>query len=137
MPSAVSSAGRAAAQLACWGWLVVLLFSVRFWEWIVVYAEVPQVIAPRPSAVAVALWLDLADWHCLQRLLTTMSEVVLGFVLGSALGWGLVLLIGEFVWSGVSCIPSISWFSKSIPEGRDRAVPAAGVVRLRHASCRR
>ena len=78
--------------------LVVLLLA---WEYGVVLLDVPKYILPPPSAIAVALWRGL-DAGIFDRggywlhAGVTVSEVLLGFVIGSSVGLILGTIISQF-----------------------------------------
>jgi NitT/TauT family transport system permease protein len=71
--------------------LTLLLFcsSVATWEAAVRFLEVPVFIVPPPSKVVVALWRGFASGLYLTHLYYTMAETILGFLLGSILGFSL------------------------------------------------
>ena len=61
---------------------------MALWEGAVRGLRSPPFILPAPSAVAVALWRGLASGLYLKHLGYTLAETLLGFLLGSALGFG-------------------------------------------------
>ncbi|HEY3067508.1 MAG TPA: ABC transporter permease [Methylomirabilota bacterium] len=69
--------------------LTVLLFvvSIAVWELVVRVLALPSFILPPPSQVAVALWRGLASGVYIEHLGYTLLETLLGFVVGSALGF--------------------------------------------------
>ena len=69
--------------------LTVLLFvvSIAVWELVVRVLALPSFILPPPSQVAVALWRGLASGVYVEHLGYTLLETLLGFVVGSALGF--------------------------------------------------
>lgn len=67
--------------------------SVLVGELLVRALEVPTYILPAPSKVAVALWRGFASGLYQKHLFHTLTETLLGFLLGSALG----LLLGAAV----------------------------------------
>ncbi len=71
--------------------LTLLLFcaSVATWEAAVRLLEVPVFIVPPPSKVVIALWRGFASGLYLTHLYYTMAETILGFLLGSLLGFSL------------------------------------------------
>ena len=75
--------------------LTVAIFcgSVLLGELIVRALEVPTYILPAPSKVAIALWRGFASGIYQKHLIHTLTETLLGFLLGSALG----LLLGAAV----------------------------------------
>lgn len=78
--------------------LVVILLA---WEYGVVLLDVPKYILPPPSAIAVALWRGL-DAGIFERggywlhAGVTISEVLLGFAIGSSVGLILGTIISQF-----------------------------------------
>ena len=78
--------------------LVVILLA---WEYGVVLLDVPNYILPPPSAIVVALWRGL-DAGIFDRggywlhAGVTVSEVLLGFVIGSSVGLILGTIISQF-----------------------------------------
>ena len=75
--------------------LSVLLFcaSVGAWEGLVRLFEVPAFILPAPSSIFVALYRGIASRVYVDHLWVTLSETLLGFIAGSALG----LILGTAV----------------------------------------
>ncbi len=75
--------------------LTVAIFcvSVLVGELIVRFFQVPTYILPAPSRVATALWRGFSSGLYQTHLLHTLTETLLGFLLGSALG----LLLGAAV----------------------------------------
>lgn len=67
--------------------VLLLVASLAAWETIVRLFDIPIFIVPPPSKVAVALWRGFASGVYVQHLGITMAETVMGFVLGSALGF--------------------------------------------------
>ena len=75
--------------------LTVAIFcaSVLVGELMVRVFQIPTYILPAPSRVAIALWRGFASGLYQRHLLHTLTETLLGFLLGSALG----LLLGAAV----------------------------------------
>lgn len=73
--------------------VVIFCASVLAGEFIVRALHVPTYILPAPSKVAIALWRGFATGLYQRHLFHTLTETVLGFLLGSALG----LLLGAAV----------------------------------------
>jgi NitT/TauT family transport system permease protein len=73
--------------------VVIFCASVLAGELMVRALEVPAYILPAPSKVAIALWRGFASGLYQKHLLHTLTETLLGFLLGSALG----LLLGAAV----------------------------------------
>jgi NitT/TauT family transport system permease protein len=70
--------------------LLVFVIFMGGWEVIVRVFDVPAIILPPPSAIAVAFWQSLVTGELGWHLAVTMFEVILGFVLGAVTG----LLLG-------------------------------------------
>jgi NitT/TauT family transport system permease protein len=75
--------------------LTVLLFvaSLFLWEVGVRALNVPSYILPPPSSVFFALWQGLSDGLYLKHLAYTLTETLVGFALGAAVG----LLLGGII----------------------------------------
>ena len=67
--------------------VLLLAVSVAVWELVVRVFALPSFILPPPSQVAVALWRGLASGVYIEHLGYTLLETLLGFVVGSALGF--------------------------------------------------
>ena len=67
--------------------LLLLAASLLAWELIVRIAHIPAFIMPPPSQVIVALYRGLSSGLYVRHLQVTLLETVLGFVVGSALGF--------------------------------------------------
>jgi NitT/TauT family transport system permease protein len=76
--------------------LSVLLFVVVIggWELVVDGFEVPSIIVPPPSAVAVALWDGLRSGSLIAHFSVTFFETVAGFAIGACVGLVLGALVG-------------------------------------------
>ena len=81
--------------------LTILLFcsSILAWELIVRAFEIPTFIFPAPSKVAMALWRGFASGLYQKHLYYTLLETVLGFMLGSSLGFflGTAVALNRYV----------------------------------------
>lgn len=73
--------------------VVFLVVGLAVWETGVSLLDVPAFILPAPSAIAVALWRGLSSGLYLTHLRVTLIELVLGFDLGTILGFGLGLAV--------------------------------------------
>jgi NitT/TauT family transport system permease protein len=73
--------------------IAIFCASVLAGELVVRALDVPSYILPAPSKVALALWRGFATGLYPKHLLHTLTETLLGFVLGSAVG----LLLGTAV----------------------------------------
>ena len=76
--------------------LSILLFIVVVggWELIVDLFDVPSIIVPPPSAVALALWDGLRTGSLVAHFLVTFFETIAGFAIGAAIGLVLGALVG-------------------------------------------
>ncbi len=89
--------------------------SMALWEGAVRWFQVPPFILPAPSAVAVALWRGLASGLYLKHLWYTLTETLLGFLVGSALGFGLGTAVAMSRWVEYFLYPYIVMF-QSLPK---------------------
>lgn len=87
------------------------------WEAVIRGFAVEPFVFPAPSAVAVALWSGLSSGTYLEALWVTLTEILAGFALGSAFGFGLGLLLASvailnriiFPWVvGIQTIPKVA-----------------------------
>lgn len=97
------------------GWLLSLVVLVVLWKWAVVGFKISPALMPAPDAVASALWANLADGTFIGDLRVTLAEVALGFVIGSAVGFVLAVLISEFRTARSIIYPYIIGF-QSVPK---------------------
>ncbi|MGS4947979.1 ABC transporter permease [Meridianimarinicoccus sp. RP-17] len=74
--------------------LALLFVLLVAWEGLVVLLDVPKIVVPRPSAVAVALWDGFASGLFLPHIMVTLWEIVAGFVIGASVGIALGITIG-------------------------------------------
>jgi NitT/TauT family transport system permease protein len=75
-----------------WRWAATLgLFLVMLgvWSGIVRGYQLPPLVLPLPSVVLTTLWQTLLDGTLWPHLGVTLSEILLGFLIGSVLGMGL------------------------------------------------
>jgi NitT/TauT family transport system permease protein len=73
--------------------LALLLAILAAWYGLVQWRRLPPLVLPLPTAVARTLVQNLLDGFLWPHLWVTLSEIVLGFVGGSALGMGLGSLV--------------------------------------------
>ena len=85
-----SNLDRNAAILAT----LIFVVSIGLWEGIVRFCQVPEMILPTPSAIAVSLWKGTLDGTYLTNFWVTFVETIAGFGLGAAVGLMLGGLIG-------------------------------------------
>ena len=95
--------------------VVLFLGSVTIWEAVVRGLHVPPFVLPAPSAVAVALWRGLSSGLYLKHLWYTVLETLLGFLVGSALGFGLGTAVAMSRWVEYFFYPYIVMF-QSLPK---------------------
>jgi NitT/TauT family transport system permease protein len=69
--------------------LVLFIAFVAAWEFAVRHFRVPAFVIPAPSAVVLALYQGLASGLYLSHALITLAEVIIGFCIGSAIGFSL------------------------------------------------
>jgi NitT/TauT family transport system permease protein len=77
-------------------WLVSAIFVAIFWQWYTEKFDVSPAIFPGPLQVWQSLWVNLKDGTFLNDLAVTMREVLVGFFVGSVVGFLLALVISEF-----------------------------------------
>jgi NitT/TauT family transport system permease protein len=80
---------------------VLLVVILALWEWGVPYFEIPNYVLPTPSAIGTALWrgLDAGPFDRGGYWLhtgVTVTEVLLGFFIGSGVGLLLGIVISQF-----------------------------------------
>ena len=75
--------------------LLLFVVVVGGWELAVRALDIPKIVLPAPSAVAVALWRGMHG-DLLRHFGVTFFETMAGFVLGSLFGLALGVLIGQF-----------------------------------------
>jgi NitT/TauT family transport system permease protein len=73
----------------------VLIVFLILWEAMVRLLDVPKILLPPPSAVAVALWSDVTSGFLLPHVLVTLWEIASGFVIGAGIGVLLGVAIGQ------------------------------------------
>jgi NitT/TauT family transport system permease protein len=97
--------------------LMMLLFcaSMALWEGAVRVLAVPVFIFPPPSKVAVALWRGFASGVYPKHMYYTVTETLLGFVLGAALGFFLGAAVAMSRWVEFFLYPYIVMF-QSLPK---------------------
>jgi NitT/TauT family transport system permease protein len=74
--------------------ILIFVFSIGSWEGIVRFFQVPEMIIPAPSAIAVSMWKGTLDGTYLANFWVTFVETIAGFGLGAAVGLVLGGLIG-------------------------------------------
>jgi NitT/TauT family transport system permease protein len=77
-------------------WLISAILLLIFWEWYVTTFKVSPAIFPSPIAVWESLSVNIADGTFIRDLSVTLREVLIGFSLGSTVGFLLALVISEF-----------------------------------------
>lgn len=92
--------------------IALVLVVLALWQGTIWLAGMPHFLLPSPGAVAEALWVNRAE--LLRHSGFTLAEVVLGFLLGSALGAGLAVAMG-FSARLTGILRPILTFSQTIP----------------------
>ncbi len=97
--------------------LSIALFVVVIggWELVVRWLDIPSLIVPTPSAIAVALWDGLASGTLSQHFAVTFFETMAGFAIGAAAGLALGALIGLFPLAEKTVYPYIVAF-QTVPK---------------------
>jgi NitT/TauT family transport system permease protein len=75
--------------------LVSFVVFLAGWEAIVRALEVPPIVVPPPSAVAVALYEGIASGLFIKHFWVTLQEILLGYALGASAGLILGIAIGQ------------------------------------------
>lgn len=93
-------------------WWPAALFGIWvlvFWQLLVVALEVPRVLLPAPSAIAQSLW-DHSSTLGTDFVQTVLKAVVVGWLLGCGLGFGVALAIDRlpFLQRGLLPIASLT-----------------------------
>lgn len=89
---------------------VVLLITIALWETICQLGLVNEIIVPAPSAVAVSLAGMLDEGFFWDATWVTMSETILGFLIGVALAWSIGTALGTFQWAKSAFYPIVVGF---------------------------
>ena len=92
----VTTAGRSALQTSFPHWaqhLLVFVIFITVWEMAVSYNWVSALILPSPFDVVIAWW-DLAITRAIiwSHFFTTLTEVLVGFIIGATFGIGIAIL---------------------------------------------
>ena len=97
--------------------LTIALFvgSILLWEAVVRVSGVPSFIFPAPSVVFKALWRGVSSGLYLSHAGVTLTETVLGFVIGTSLGLLLGTLIATYRYVDYFLYPYIVMF-QSMPK---------------------
>jgi NitT/TauT family transport system permease protein len=66
--------------------LLIAAFLV-VWEAVVRFFEIPMFVLPTPSNVFMALWRGIVSWLYVDHVWITLSETLLGFVVGTSLAF--------------------------------------------------
>lgn len=74
---------------------LVLLAIVAGWEGWVVFSGVSAILLPAPSQILSVLWQGLTDGFLWPHIWITGAETLLGFFLGSSIGFAFGVLLGE------------------------------------------
>lgn len=76
--------------------LLTFLGLLAIWEAVTLAGFVPAYLVPRPSLVAEALWTVYSTGTILPHLIATASEMLAGFVIGSAAALVVAALVSEY-----------------------------------------
>ena len=92
--------------------LALILTVLALWQGLIWLADMPSFLLPAPAAVAEALWLNRIE--IARNAGFTLTEVVLGFTLGSVIGAALAVAMG-FSARLTGILRPILTFSQTIP----------------------
>jgi NitT/TauT family transport system permease protein len=67
--------------------LGLFLVLLALWEFVVRYLNVPAFIIPKPSSVLVSLYNGVSSGLYFWHMVVTLTEVILGFLIGSSIGF--------------------------------------------------
>jgi len=95
--------------------LALFLGSVLLWELVVRVSGVPNFVFPAPSEVFQALWRGLSSGLYLRHAGVTLTETVLGFIIGTSMGLLLGTLIATYRYVDYFLYPYIVMF-QSMPK---------------------
>jgi NitT/TauT family transport system permease protein len=96
-PAVKRTQGRYAVETKRFlAWLASAILLLFFWQWYVTHFKVSPAVFPTPFAVWESLVVNIADGTFLRDLYITLKEVMIGFSIGSSLGFLLALAISEF-----------------------------------------
>lgn len=73
---------------------LLLVAILSLWEGLIHALEVPAIVVPPPSAVAVAMYNDLVSGILIEHFGVTFAEILAGFAVGSGIGILLGVAIG-------------------------------------------
>jgi len=83
--------------------LLVIVAIIALWQGLIVWLDVQQFLLPKPSSIASTFWTDKSElWHAGWY---TFQEAVGGFVVGSALGILLALVLARWRPLGTALLP--------------------------------
>ena len=85
-----TASGRSAARVS------FLIFLVGLWEFVVRAAEIPTYVIPAPSEVWSRLFLGFQQGFLWEYTRVTSVEIVLGYLLGVILGFGIAVLVVQY-----------------------------------------
>lgn len=95
-PATPTRPGRDWAALLAWPISFVVLIATL--QWYVTTFDVPGAVFPAPSQIGTAFLANLQDGTYFRHGVVTMREILGGFVIGSALGFAMAMLISESFW---------------------------------------
>jgi len=86
--------------------LLLIAAFLLVWEALVRFFEIPLFILPTPSNVFIAFYRGFESWLYIDHIWITVSETLIGFVLGTALAFLLGTAIALSRRLNISCIRS-------------------------------
>lgn len=75
--------------------VLLFIFLLLLWEIIVTVQKVSPLILPAPTIIAVKLFTLLQNGYFIPHILTTLLEIVSGFLVGAIIGIGLGMLVAQ------------------------------------------
>ena len=75
--------------------LLLFICLLLFWEFIVHLIDIPPLIIPAPTVVLLVLWDGLITGFLWHHVYVTSIEIILGFLLGSSIGFICGIFLGE------------------------------------------
>ncbi|MFM9882121.1 MAG: ABC transporter permease [Burkholderiales bacterium] len=76
--------------------MVQLIVGLAVWQAIVRFLDIDSRIVPAPTDVLASLWMQTESGIILAALWLTLQETIAGFIIGSALGIALAVVLSEF-----------------------------------------
>lgn len=77
--------------------LIILIAVLAFWEFLLVpLSGISPALLPKPSEIAVALYVGLTQGYLFADTLITLREIVLGYIVGALVGFVLAVPVAEW-----------------------------------------